>query len=259
MRPTATNSNSLRADATSPLSASCQHSDATRHEDGTCSLLRADSTVVGVVASAAPLCYPAHGWGPFTLLQADGRVAFADVPAHTLLVTRAFGRQDGQVIAARLCEHFEGHGRCNRGARCRFAHRAAVAIAPRRKRNAAPPALRLTDVSDGSVTGTEYHNDNCSVVIVVDDARSPAAASADQLLGACAFFVATPCHDANCSTAAAVCPPPLARHLGDHPKARRVTTATKDATDKGNKVWTSRGWRHAAYDAAPRMEAQRAL
>jgi hypothetical protein len=225
---------------------------AKKHEIG-----KINGTIVGVVASAAPLCYPAHGWGPFTLLQADGRVAFADVPAHTLLVTRAFGRQDGQVTAARLCEHFEGHGRCNRGARCRFAHRAAVAIAPRRKRNAAPPALRLTAVSDGSDTDTEHHDDDCSVVIVVDDARSPAAASADQLPGP--FFGTTPRHDANRSTAAAVCPPPLARRLGDHPKARRITTATKDATDKSNKVWTSRGWRHAAYDATPGMEAQRAL
>ena len=78
---------------------------------------------------------PAHGspdtmLAVISLLRADGSVAFAGLPADALLATRALGRDgDDSVATARLCEHFEGHGTCNRGHKCRFAHRAAVAAA----------------------------------------------------------------------------------------------------------------------------------
>jgi hypothetical protein len=87
---------------------------------------------------AEPARFPKH-YGTVTLLRTDGAVAFPDVPADTLLVTRALAGAgaDGSsgplaagTASARLCEHFEGHGTCNRGVKCRFAHRAAAAAAP---------------------------------------------------------------------------------------------------------------------------------
>jgi len=69
--------------------------------------------------------HPAPRLATVTLLDA-GSAPITTVPVAALAYTRALAPEsvgaDATTAAVQVCAHFERHGACNRGHRCRFAH-----------------------------------------------------------------------------------------------------------------------------------------
>ena len=155
-----------------------------------------------------------------TLLHTDGSVAFADVPADQLLATRATMRHGNgipTVVSHRLCEHFEGHGTCNRGTKCRFVHRASAAI-PRRHPATVCASEKTGTIASAGSGSSGRHGDA--------KRRTDCASNFNP--------AATSPRDASCG-------PPLGSPLlPQEPRSERPCC-----------VQTPRGWRHPAYDAKP--------
>ena len=153
--------------------------------------------------------HPAPKLATVTLLDA-GSAPITTVPVAALAYTRALAPEsvgaDATTAAVQVCAHFERHGACNRGHRCRWAH------------------------------------------IIASSAAMPAAASTGDTMG---VTVAVP--PAVASTG--VDPAPLLKLPAETPAPSTATVAAAHGADAKHKVHTSRGWRHAVYDASPREGA----
>ena len=146
-------------------------------------------------AHAASPRYPAH-FGAIALLRADGTAA-GTAPAHHLLRTRALPHSGvnpaaanaaAEPLSARLCEHFEGLGKCNRGARCRFAHRAG---SPPPQVTPAPTMLACSRSMPVSCDDTSMSSSSNTGWVATPGGAAASASSSGQRLGATA---AVPIH-----------------------------------------------------------------
>jgi hypothetical protein len=94
--------------------------------------------------------HPAPKLATVTLLDADS-APITTVPVAALAYTRALAPEsvgaDATTAAVQVCAHFERHGACNRGHRCRAAHRPATCGVPDAmpviRRQCTPIALTL--------------------------------------------------------------------------------------------------------------------
>jgi len=135
-------------------------------------------------------------------------------------------------VVARLCEHFEGHGTCNRGHKCRFAHRVGP---PQLKESSVPQPFHDTPVSHGAPVISLHH----PVLMSAHAARVPT----------------TPLRVRACSEMVSEGFNPSATHSTSQRARSAFATSTESARRPAAEVIVvSRGgrcWRHAAYDAKP--------
>jgi hypothetical protein len=145
--------------------------------------------------------HPAPKLATVTLLDADS-APLTTVPVAALAYTRALAPEsvgaDATTAAVQVCAHFERHGACNRGHRCRAAH--------------CPERLETHHQSSSSAAH------RCRLLAV---SASPLSSTA-----------------------------PSVRSTPTMAAARDVDAPSHEVASTG-KVRTSRGWRHAAYDATP--------
>ena len=154
-----------------------------------------------------------------TVLNPHGTsVAASAVPADTLLYTRVLERLQSvsAPFSARLCRHFERHGACDRGENCRFIHRASATSPP-------SPASRCAAKITPAATDDLEASQRPSLAPPGDTAAATVARNRAGGKAHTASLWRVP-RDA----AAAM------------PESSRIGLA---------RIKTSRGWRHAAYDA----------
>jgi hypothetical protein len=158
--------------------------------------------------------------------DAGGHLGHADVPGDHLLRTRVFDERSAHGaarVAVRLCQHFERHGVCSRGFKCRFAHRVG---SPPGQGPAAPVAVRVQPrfLRPGAAAGARA------------DALGERSGTTTANTTPTAATTASRPESSGLATVAGHSPPPLPPPRVQHRGSRWV-------------VATPGGWRHAAYDA----------
>ena len=141
-------------------------------------------------------------------------VAGAVARSEDLLATRALEHAEidaaAGTVVVRLCDHFEDRGSCNRGHKCRFAHRVRAAAKSQPEIHADERRFQTPNATAG-VSASAYH------------AAPTAGLSAPE--------------------------------FSSQPDCGSVHSGAGSSGSDRSVVATSRGWRHAAYDAAPRSLA----
>eukprot|EP00672_Neobodo_designis_P004517 CAMPEP_0174878378 /NCGR_PEP_ID=MMETSP1114-20130205/82726_1 /TAXON_ID=312471 /ORGANISM="Neobodo designis, Strain CCAP 1951/1" /LENGTH=212 /DNA_ID=CAMNT_0016113765 /DNA_START=197 /DNA_END=835 /DNA_ORIENTATION=+ len=180
-------------------------------------------------------------------------VAGAVARSEDLLATRALEHAERDAVTGavvvRLCDHFEDRGSCNRGHKCRFAHRVVAATQPRPAEH-----LRRFPAANAVSCATDAA-DICSL------SQGPAAARVSPLALAFAGHRgsdAQPVVSASAHFAVAIVGQsagPGIPEFSSQPDTGSAYSGAGSSRSDRSVVTTSRGWRHAAYDAAPRSLA----
>jgi len=175
-------------------------------------------------------------------------VAGAVARSEDLLATRALEHAERDAVTGavvvRLCDHFEDRGSCNRGHKCRFAHRVVAATQPLSQLRPADEHLRRFPTANAvscAMDASDIHSVSQGAATTggLAPALSPLAVAfsscqAQPVVSASAHFAAS------------------SQLKGGSTDPLSVTWSS--GSDR-SVVATSRGWRHAAYDAAPRSQA----
>jgi len=185
-------------------------------------------------------------------------VAGAVARSEDLLATRALEHAERDAVTGavvvRLCDHFEDRGSCNRGHKCRFAHRVVAATQPLSQLRPADEHLRRFPAANAVSCATDPAD-------IHSVSQGPAAARVSPLALAFAGHRgsdAQPVVSASAHFAVAIVGQsagPGIPEFSSQPDTGSAYSGAGSSRSDRSVVTTSRGWRHAAYDAAPRSLA----